>query len=270
MIKLKDLLEGVSTSTKKALQKVKPIATANSGRVIEMLSNSLKNDFKTVTIVLPTKNIDKTINSLESFQKSDGWYIANIGWFEDEAAEKLIKTSDSGLAKKLDFMYTYDEKKIHNLPYKKGLSTNTVSEFKSAKLGFIELKPSYAGTPHDLSKTKFFYHITLQSKLDNIKKKGLIPKTRTDRTYPPRVFVFDNKQASNDLMKILHMFKKSKDKVVVIQMSGKLLYQAVPDIEFWYDPEASGGYYTDTVIPPTAFEKVLGVDEKGKTYDLQK
>ena len=65
------------------------------------------------------------------------------------------------------------------------------------------------------------------------------------------------------------MFKKPKDKVVVIQISGKLLKQAVPDIQFWYDPEASGGYYTDTAIPPIAFEKVLGVNEKGNTYELQ-
>ena len=269
MIKLKSILEGVSTPTKTALQKIKPIAVANGGKAIEMLSNSLKNDFRTVMVVLPTSNIDKTISSLQSFQKSDEWYINAIGWFDDEAAKQLSKTSDSGLAKKLDFMYTYDEKKIHSLPYKKGLSTNTSGEFKSSKLGFIDLTPAYAGTPHDLSKTKYFYHITLQSNLDKIEKKGLVPKTRTDRTYPPRVYVFDNKQASNELMKILHMFKKPKDKVVVIQISGKLLKQAVPDIQFWYDPEASGGYYTDTAIPPIAFEKVLGVNEKGNTYELQ-
>ena len=71
-------------------------------------------------------------------------------------------------------------------------------------------------------------------------------------------------------MEILHTYKKSKDKIVVIQISAKLLRQAVPDMEFWWDPEGSAGYFTDRVIPPTTFEKVLGVNEKGRTYDLQK
>jgi len=270
MIKLKHLLEGVSIKSKNLIQKLKSNVASAGGKITEMPTNALKNDFRTVMIVLPTKNIDKFVSSLESFTKDGEWYISGLGWFGDSTADIINKTSDSALGKKLDDMITYSEGEIDSLPYKKGLSTNANAKFKSSKLGFIELKPAYAGEPYDLSKAKYFYHITLQSNLDKIKKKGLVPKTRTDRTYPPRVYVFDSKEASNRLMGILHIHKKSKDNIVVIQISAKLLRQAVPDMEFWWDPEGSMGFFTDKAIPPIAFEKVLGVDERGKTYDLQK
>lgn len=254
-----------SAEPKKLLQLIKPILSGG-GRAVEVRSStSFNRRYRSVIVVVPTSKLNQSISKLQSLADKNQWFLTEIGWYDNKVASKLLKVSDTEFDNEIEDILVFGKGGISVFPYKKGMTTSSKSGFKSAKYSFVRLDPSYPSDPYDKSRLKTLYHITTKSNFDKIMSQGLQPKVRTDRTYPPRVYLFDTKEATKQLIPLLHRGKKEGD-VLVIQMSAKSLKQAVPDIDFWLDPEPSAGYFTDKAIPPSAFTKVYVSGDKGLVH----
>lgn len=259
MIKLKSLLEDISPVTfKKMEQKLKPVINTNKGRVSDHDRAGWGDDTYPIYILFPTGKLDKIVTDIENVASKDGWYIESIGWPSSDAAAILSKTSDSELADTLSDLISYNKFSKGTTPgewltYKKGVKTT----HPEADTGMIVINPPNSGIPYwkDISKVRTMYHITKKSHLKAIMSQGLIPKNRTDRTYPPRIYLFDGKSATDYLAKRGGGEHGNKDSIL-LHISPKKIMQANPETQFWMDEEPSGGIYTNSPIPVSAIKKV--------------
>ena len=270
MITLFDILQEIaasSTDTAKLISKLKAPVKSTKGYVSEYLPGSTMT--RTVMITVPTTKLDAFIKLIQSTLDDNTWFISAIGHVSNRLASKFSNMSDKAIATLVYDNITFAEDDVKLYPYVKGMSTKSKAGFKKSKYSIIEIDPAYGSDPIDLGKVRKLYHITLRSNLSKIQSQGLTPKTRTDRTYPPRVFLFTDKWATEKLLPILHNKEKAKN-IIVVQISPKKLRQMVPDFAMWRDPEPSGGYFTNVTIPPAAFEKVFGVNDDYKWVDYNK
>ena len=264
MITLLEQIAATSTETSKLLSKLKAPVKSYNGYIGEYVPGSKIT--KSVMITVPTTKLDSFVKNVQSTLDDNAWYISAIGYISDRLSNRFAKMSDKAIAALVYNTQTFDEDGVKLYPYTKDMTTKSKPDFKKAKYSMIKIDPAYSDNPIDLSKVRNLYHITLRSNLNKIQSQGLTPKTRTDRTYPPRVYLFTDKWATEKLLPILHNKKKAKD-IVIVQISPKKLRQAVPDFAMWRDPEPSGGYFTNVAIPPDAFEKVYGVNDNYKWVD---
>lgn len=259
MIKLKSLLEDILPVTfKKMEQKLKPILNTNKGRVTFYDKMGWGDDTYPIYMLFPTGKLDKIITDIENVASKDGWYIESVGWPSSDSAAILSKTSDSELAGTLRNLIVRSEFSKGTIrgewnTYKEGVKT-THPELDT---GMIVINPPNSGVPYwrDINKVRTLYHITNKKYLKAIMSQGLIPKDRTDRTYPPRIYVFENKSSADLLAKKGGEEFGNKD-TVLLHISPKKVMQANPETQFWMDEESSGGMYTNSPIPADAIKKV--------------
>ena len=260
MIKLKPLIENISPVTfKKIEQKLKPVLNTNKGRVTYYDKMGWGDDIYPMVMLFPTGKLDKIVTDIENAASKDGWYIESIGWPGSDAAAILNKTPDSELRatlKDLVVRSKFDKGTTRGewLVYKKGVKTT----HPEADTGMIVINPPNSGRPYwrDINKVSTLYHITKKSYLKSIMSQGLVPKNRTDRTYPPRIYLFDEKSAANQLARRGGNDFGSEDNIL-LHISPKKVIQTNPEIQFWMDEEVSGGgFYTNSPIPASAIKKV--------------
>ncbi len=198
-----------------------------------------------------TTNIGKTLNILEKkylskfiFTKSkNSFYIKtfntnintllngiikdanNLGWFPsfmetEEYTGKWDKTYFKEGEIKLRFEAKFDEEIIEKIP-------------------------------------KILYHITPTQNVDKILKIGLVPKSRSKRSYhPERVYL--GKDEKNTIKLAPKFYQDTGiNKWVLLKINT----DSIPAnyLRLYYDPNFKYGYYTLNNMPPQAIEKVKDI-----------
>lgn len=103
---------------------------------------------------------------------------------------------------------------------------------------------------------EFLYHLTLNVNLDKIKKQGLVPRSKSKKSYhPDRVYVVDDIKS---LRQILVQFSEIENKVVSNYSVLKIDYSLAGKPKLYNDPNfLSFGYYSTENIPPKAIVSII-------------
>jgi len=113
---------------------------------------------------------------------------------------------------------------------------------------WIEIEAKYDDS---ISDSEFLYHLTLNNNLDKIKKQGLVPKSKSKKSYHPnRIYVVDNVKS---LEQLLIQFSEIEGKNVSDYAILKIDYNLSGKPKLYNDPNfLSLGYYLVDNIPPNA------------------
>lgn len=222
-----------------------------------------------VFFIFPIKEYKKLKPKFEAIVKKDNnFHIKDIGWLTKSDIQNI---KNSSLYEEGDKLYgtSYEYKEGEDYTKELQVGKTAPGGFANSGFAWIGIRASYPSKGYKIgkgTKFEFLFHITLLSNLKKVIRQGLQPKTREDRTYPPRVYLLTQEEAAKDFAKILH----GGAPTVIFAISSKKLVKLRPDILLWKDPEPGAhgstpyAYFTDVDIPPQAFTRVYGKDPKTK------
>lgn len=124
-----------------------------------------------------------------------------------------------------------------------------LSAVDNAQQVWIEIEAKYDDSTGDAP--SFFYHLTSKNALDKIKKQGLVPRSKSKKSYhPDRIYIVDDlKSLSQLLIQFLEIEGKELSDYVVL----KIDYNLTSKPKIYNDPNfLSLGYYVVDNIPPEA------------------
>jgi hypothetical protein len=104
----------------------------------------------------------------------------------------------------------------------------------------------------------FLYHIAPLKNWEKIHSIGLVPKSRSKRSYhPERVYLGKDEKHTIDLASKFYQVTGTKEWVLL-----KIDISMVPGdyLRLYYDPNFKHGYYTLNNIPPQAVEKIQTIN----------
>lgn len=127
----------------------------------------------------------------------------------------------------------------------------------------------------DVAKYKYLYHATSDIAIESIKKIGLVPKSKNNKSvYPERIFFMSTEEKAADIAlgaeglsgywknKAVHPKDKIPEKVVILKIDTS----KVPGLKLYKDLD-SGGFYTTNSIHPNAIDIVDIIDpSEGEDY----
>jgi len=111
-----------------------------------------------------------------------------------------------------------------------------------------------------VSNKKYIYHLTLDQKLEKIKKYGLLTKANNKLSkHPERIYFFleePNVIVCGEMIKQMYGFEKLNNcSIVVVKTEGL-------NNDFYYDPNCENAVYTDEYIPKSNIEKINKIEIK--------
>jgi len=132
---------------------------------------------------------------------------------------------------------------------------DVLSVANEAQQIWIEIEAKYDDSIND---SEFLYHLTLKNNLDKIKKQGLVPKSKSKKSYhPSRIYVVDNIKS---LQQLLVQFSEIENKNISDYVILKIGYNLSGNPKLYNDPNfLSLGYYVVDNIPPEAIVEIIEV-----------
>jgi hypothetical protein len=133
-------------------------------------------------------------------------------------------------------------------------ATDVVDITDNAQQIWIEIEAKY---DKPLNKNSlFFYHLTSKKNLNKIKHQGLIPKSKSKKSYHPhRIYIVDE---INSLKELLVQFSEIEEKEVSDYVVLKIDYNLTNKPKIYNDPNFLNlGYYFVENIPPCAIIDII-------------
>lgn len=123
------------------------------------------------------------------------------------------------------------------------------SVIDNAQQVWVEIEAKYDDSTEDAQ--SFFYHLTSKNALDKIKKQGLVPRSKSKKSYhQDRIYIVDNLKG---LKQLLIQFSEIEGKELSDYVVLKIDYNLTSKPKIYNDPNfLSLGYYVVDNIPPEA------------------
>ena len=124
------------------------------------------------------------------------------------------------------------------------------------KLLTIQLEPKFEP---ELSVYEYpiLYHLTLTSKIEKIKKIGLVPKSKEKiSNHPDRIFMTSSLDSCKTIADRFHKLNKNTSKFTILKVNFKSSYDNNTSIRLFQDPNFKDGVFTLSNIPSKYLEIV--------------
>lgn len=207
-----------------------------------LMKNGLKNQddfvFKNSILKIFVKekyiqNYYKLINNIENYY---GWFLAGN---EDPYTDEMVK--DVEVIKKY-YKNAKPEPDIDDPEYEHSV---------------LIFEKKY-GDPLDVNKIipDFVYHVTDEKYLHKIKKNGLVPRSKSKKTYhPERIYLLLNKGNNVKALANNPEFDIDNPVLLKIDVSEFKKYN-----KFYEDPNLDGGVFVVNNIPPNIIKSYVNID----------